>query len=150
MADQNNSDVLNRVLVCVYRGLLQYAVDCWPWTSSSEFQQNGSAEQKALEEMAARQRALIARLVDMHSRRGQIVDFGSYPDNSELHYVALDYLLKKLITDEQRLVAELETARAVLEHDREASGLISEMLAAEKEHILRLEQMAKAAAPASL
>jgi len=150
MADQNDSDVLNRVLVRVYRGLLQYAVDCWPWTAASEFQQNGSTEQKALEQMAARQRSFIARLVDLLSRRGQIVDFGSYPDNSELHYVALDYLLRKLVADEERLVVELESARTALENDREAAGLVSDMLTAEKEHIARLEQMARAAAPASL
>jgi hypothetical protein len=142
MADQNNIDLLNRLVARVYRCLLQYTVECWPWTTSSESSDEKSPEQKTIEEMAARQQEFVARLADLLSRRGVVPDFGNYPDNSELHYVALDYLIGKLIADEERLVAELESSREAFRNDPPAATLIVELLAAEKENLARLRDLA--------
>jgi Arc/MetJ-type ribon-helix-helix transcriptional regulator len=97
--------------------------------------------------MAARQRQFIARLVDLLSKRRAAVDFGVYPDYSEFHYVSLDYLIGKLVVDEERLVAELEAAQKGLEDDPEAARVVAEILAAEKEHLAQLRDLA-AKAPA--
>ena len=148
MANQNHSDVLNHVLARVYRCLLQYAQECWPWTTATETPGVEPPEQKAVEQMSARQRDFVARLVDLLLRRGAAVDFGSFPDFSEMHYVSLDYLLGKLIADEQKLISELEAAHTTLESDATARGLVSELLASEKENLVRLRGMAaKAGAP---
>src|SRR5580704_8310412 len=147
MADQNHSDLLNRLLVRIYRGVLQYAVECWPWSAAADANGVESPEQRAIEKMAARQQQLIARLVELLSKRRAAVDFGVYPDNSELHYVSLDYLIGKLIADEERLVAELEAAQKGLQSDPEAVRLVADLLAAENEHLAQLRDLA-AKAPA--
>jgi hypothetical protein len=149
MADQNHNAVLNRLVVSVYRCLLQYAQECWPWTTATETPGVEPPEQKAVEQMAARQRDFVARLVDVLTERGAVVDLGSFPDFSEMHYVSLDYLLGKLIADEQRLISELEAAQRALQGDV-ALGLVGELLAAERDHLVRLRDMAaKAGAPAA-
>ncbi len=141
MADQNSQDtseILNRLLVRIYRGLLQYSVECWPWTDAGE-----SAEKRAVERMAAAQQAEIARIVDLLNERGVAIDFGNFPDNSELHYVSLDYLVAKLVEDEAAIVAEVEASRSQLAHDPDGSRLAAELLAAEKEYLSQLRDLAK-------
>jgi Arc/MetJ-type ribon-helix-helix transcriptional regulator len=142
MADQNHSDLLNRLLVRIYRGVLQYAVECWPWSAAADANGIEPPEQRAIEKMAARQQQLIARLVELLSKRRAAVDFGAYPDYSELHYVSLDYLIGKIIADEERLVAELEAAQTGLQNDPAAAHVVAEILAAEKEHLAQLRGLA--------
>jgi hypothetical protein len=146
MADQTNNDVLNRLVARLYRSLLQYTVECWPWTTSTESADGKSPEEKTVEQMAARQLVCVGRLVDRLQERGEVVDFGNYPDYSELHYVALDYLLGKLIADEEKLVTELEAARVAIHDDPLAAGLLNDLLAAEKENVSRLRELAAKAA----
>src|SRR5262245_26083689 len=105
MADQPANETLNHLASRAYRGLLQYAVECWPWTDAST-----AAEQQAIEQLAARQQSFVGRLVNLLSERGEAIDLGNFPDYSELHYVSVDFLVQKLIADEQGLVAELESA----------------------------------------
>jgi hypothetical protein len=143
MSEQNHSDVLNGLLVRLYRSLLQYGVECCSaWTSDAE-----AHEQQALQEMAARQRESVGRLVDLLTARGQAIDFGNYADYSELHYVSLKFLLGKLIADQQQVIAALEASLGALGHDREAVELVTELLAAEKGNLARLRDMASAKSP---
>jgi hypothetical protein len=150
MAEQNQNEILNRVVARLYRCLLQYAMECWAWTSDAETPGVEPPEQKAVEQMAARQREFVARLADLITQRGAAVDFGNYPDFSEMHYVSLDYLLGKLIADEQKLISELEAAHPALS-DATARGLLSEVLASEKDNLVRLRGMAaNAGAPVAV
>jgi hypothetical protein len=146
MTDLNSSDVLNRVLARLYRSLMQYAVDCWPWSRATDTAAAETPEQKTIEQMTLRQQEFVARLADLVMRRGGVVDFGSFPDNSELHYVSLDYLLGKLIEDEQNLIAELQTALSALGHDAEATALVSELLAVETQNVSRLRELSRSVA----
>jgi len=141
---QDASELLNRLVVRIYRGLLQYSVDCWPWTDSEE-----SAEKRAVERMAQAQRREVGRLVDTLTGRGLVVDFGNYPDDSDLHYVSLDYLLGKLIADEEAIVAELLAAQSEASRDTDASRLVADLLKLEKEHASQLRELAKHATPAT-
>ncbi|MBI3861820.1 MAG: hypothetical protein HY290_07980 [Planctomycetia bacterium] len=136
MADQPANELLNRLAGRAYRSLLQYAVECWPWTDAST-----AAEQQAIEQLAARQQSFVGRLVDLLAERGQTIDLGNFPDNSELHYVSVDYLVQKLIADEQNLVADLESAQGTLHGDPPAARLVSDLLAAEQANIARLKEL---------
>jgi hypothetical protein len=149
MADPDPSDVLNRVLTRLYRSLMQYAVDCWPWTRATDTAVPEAPEQKVIEQMTSRQQDFVARLVDLIIERGGVPDFGSFPDNSELHYVSLEYLLGKLIADEQDLVVELQAAIPRLQPDAEARGLVAEILAAETENVARLRELSKTTSTAT-
>lgn len=144
MADANNTDLLNQLLARVYRSLLQYSGECWAWTSATETPGVETVEQKAVEQMAGRQRALVARLVALIADRGGNVDLGNYPDNSGMHYVSLEYLLGKLIADEQEVVAELDAASGRLKNDLAAASLVSELQSAERDNLARLRELATA------
>ena len=146
MADENHSDLLNRLLVHLYRGLLMYAVECWPWSSAAEDEGVEPPEQRAIETMAARRQQGLARLVDVLSRRRAAVDFGVYPDNSHLHYVSVDFLIGKLITDQERLIAELEAAKKGLTGDPEAARTVGDLLDTELENAAQLRAL-KAKSP---
>ena len=143
MADQDSVDLLNGLLARLGRGLVQYAVDCWPWTNGAD-----DAELHALEQIAKRQHHFVARIVDLISQRGGVPDFGVFADLSDLNYVSLDYLLGKVIADEQGLAAQVETAQAALRGDAEAAAMVGELLSAEREHLARLRDMAKTTTPA--
>src|SRR5262249_7090243 len=147
MADENHSDSLNRLLVDLYRGLLMYAVECWPWSSAADAGGAEPPEQRAIESMAARRQQGVSRLVELLSRRRATVDFGVYPDNSHLHYVSIDFLVGKLIADQERLVAELEAARKGLTGDTEAVRVVGELLDTEIENAAKLRAL-KATSPA--
>ncbi|HEY3963049.1 MAG TPA: hypothetical protein VGM05_00715 [Planctomycetaceae bacterium] len=149
MPEKTENEILNHLVARAYRSLLQYAVECWPWTTLTESIGSAAPEQQAVEQIAARQQAFVGRLVELLIDRGETVDFGNFPDNSELHYVSLDFLLGKLIADEQNLVAELEAAQGALHNDPSAAGLVSELLAAEQANIARLRELA-AKAPAAV
>src|SRR5262245_44022345 len=96
MPDPQHNERLNALLIRVHRSLLQYAVECWPWTDV-----DAAAEQATIEGLAREQESYVARMTELLVEREWSVDFGSFPDWSELHYVALDYLLGKLIVDEE-------------------------------------------------
>lgn len=146
MPDAASNSLLNDLLVRLYRSLLQYTIECWPWTDAGQ-----SAEQHAIEELAAKQREQVSRLVDVLDHRGQPIDYGNYPDWSFLHYVSLDYLLGKLIEDQTGLLAEVKRIRAALTADAEAVELASEVVVSEERHLARLKELAverKQAVPA--
>jgi hypothetical protein len=139
MLDASTSDILNNILAAVYRSLLQYTIESWPWTDPEDL-----VEQTAIREMASRQQTLVKRLAELIDARGQVVDFGSYPDWSELHYVSLDYLLGKIIADKQRAIATIVSALERLRVDPEAASLAEETLRVEREQLARIEAMAAA------
>jgi hypothetical protein len=143
MAEQTANEILNHLVGCVYRSLVQYSLECWPWTTLTETAGAVAPEQQAVEQIATRQQECVGRVVDLLTSRGENVDLGNFPDNSELHYVSLDFLVGKLIADEQRLVHELETAQGGLHHDAEAATLVSQLLAAEQANIARLRELTK-------
>lgn len=95
---------MNRLLIDMGRSLLQYVGECWPWTGEEK-----AAERRAVAGLVRRQQRQIGRLVDFLSRRDWPIDFGSYPtEYTDLHYVALDYLLGQLIYNETELAREAE------------------------------------------
>jgi hypothetical protein len=149
MTDSNSSDVLNSVLARLYRSLMQYAVDCWPWSTATDTEAAELPEQKVIEQMTLRQQEFVARLADLVMHCGGAVDLGTFPDNSELHYVSIDYLLGKLIADEQELVIEIQTAGAGLGHDPEAAALVAELLSVETQNVARLSELSRSVSTAA-
>ncbi len=137
MPDAQTNAALNDLLILSYRSLLQYTIECWPWTDPDD-----SAEQQAIAEMAREQQAVVARIADLLDRRQQSIDFGTYPDWSEMHFVSLDYLLIKLIADEENLIAAIEQAQPTLKADPTASALAFDLVHVERQHLTRLRELA--------
>lgn len=139
MPDAQINAALNDILILSYRSLLQYTIECWPWTDPDD-----STEQQAIAEMAREQQAVLARIAELLDRRQQPIDFGTYPDWSEMHFVSLDYLLIKLIADEENLIAAIEHAQPTLKADPTASALAFDLLHIERQHLARLRELAVA------
>jgi len=137
MPDAQQNELLNDLLVDAYGSLLQYAIECWPWTDPED-----EAEQQTIAEMAAAQKAVVARISALLESRGYAIELGQYPDWSSLHFVSLDYLLGKLIADEEQLIAAIEQAQPTLKSDPEASAQAFDLLHMEKKHLARLREMA--------
>lgn len=130
---------LNRLVVDLGRSLLQYVGESWPWVPG-----DAARAEEALQRLVQRQRESVARLTELLIRRNGSIDFGTFPtEYTDLHYVALDYLLEQLIESEQGLVAEVEHARAGCD-DAEASPLLDEILADERGILEELRQLASA------
>lgn len=141
MPDQSSNSALNDLLILVYRSLLQYTMECWPWSDVGE-----AGEQQAIDALADEQKALVEKLAELLDERGVVVDPGTYPDWSELHYVSLDSLLARLIQDEEAMLAAIERLRPALQIDAEGTALADEIVAAERRHLSKICEIAGARA----
>jgi len=128
---------LNQLLIHLYRSLLQYTAECWPWLDAGE---NGECQ--TLRQMAAAQQAQVGRMVELLMDRGVMVEFDNYPtEYTDLHYVALDYLLGQLIIEEENLLAEIRSVQGDLATDREATGLLRDIAGLAQEHLQTLRTL---------
>lgn len=130
-------ETLNSVLIRVYRSLLQYAGECWPWTAAKE-----ARVQQAVRAMAEEERTLAGRIFASLDARGWSLDLGNYPDNSALHYVSLDFMLQRLVTDHTELTAMLDAAASRLEFDSETRRLLSEAATTVRRNLATLRNLA--------
>lgn len=142
---QSNA-LLNDLLVQAYRSLLQYTIECWPWTDP-----DAVGEQEGVRQMAEAQQAAVQEIANLLDHRHVPIDFGTYPDWSGLHFVSLDFLLSKLIADETNLVGRIEQAQAALSSDAEAQAVVRNLLQTELSTLGKLRELSaarKAAVPA--
>src|SRR5262245_1772053 len=139
MSENKSNALLNDLLVRLFRSLLQYTIDCWPWTDETQ-----SDEKRAIEELTAKQHEQVSRIAELLDRRGQTIDYGTYPDWTELNFVSLDYLLGKLVDDQTKLVAEVKRIRTALAGDPEAAEIAAQVLLSEERHLAKLKELAAA------
>jgi hypothetical protein len=140
----DTNETLNQVLIELGRSLLMYVQEAWPWTSK-----DGVAEQKEIAQLAQRRREHVADLVELLISREAAIEFGVYPvEFTDLHYIALDYLLTLLVESEQQVADCIAKAiRNSAAADPEASHVLEEILTGEKDTIARLQDLAKARSP---
>lgn len=132
---------VNDLLIHMGRSLLQYVGESWPWTGADE-----ADEREVVERLVQEQRQSISRLVDMLSRRGHVVDYGSYPtEYTSLNFVALDYLLDRLYAEQQVLAEETDRMAdmALAQVDPEATKLLAGVRDEAARHLKELEQLVK-------
>ena len=138
MPENPTNDRLNQSLIDLARSLLQYVGDCGLWTSAEAV-----AELETIDELVARQMVQIGRLADLLAARQTTVDFGQFPpEYGELHYVALDFILDRLISNQQALVSSLEETAKACSDDPEVAALLQAILAEERENVNKLRQLA--------
>jgi hypothetical protein len=130
---------LNRVLVRLYRSKLQYVGECWPWTSAAEAQ-----EEREIGQLVQTQQQHVASLVELLTARSHAIEFGQYPDLSELHYVNLDYVLETLAADAEATIRDVEQTKVACEEDASAASLLSAILDAERAGLEKIKALAAA------
>ena len=128
--------ILNDVLIALHRSLLQYIRDAWPWTDAAS-----EPLKDPLEKEAASQAETVEGLTDLLRERGYSVAFGTYPDFSNLNYVSIDFLLKRVVKNQERVVAACEMAANLLADHPEDADLVREIAAAESERLGHLRSL---------
>jgi bacterioferritin (cytochrome b1) len=131
MSQQAIIGTLNRLMANQCYSLVNYLSDATPWTHPGN------------EELTEATRSIVAdhehysqRLAHAIEDRGGSPNAGSYPMTfSSLNDLALDYLLAKLIQNQQHAIETNERCVAELEEDSQAQSLASEVLGSERAHL---------------
>ena len=145
MAETAINSNLNTLLINLTRSLLQYVGEASPWS-----QDGAETEQRTIDDLVARQRAQVAALTEFLSARNWPIDFGSYPtEYTDLHYVALDYLLSQVIDNEESLVGDLEGLLETCADDAEVVSLLEPILAEQRAIVSKLKELAASCAKGS-
>jgi hypothetical protein len=140
----SSNAVLNTALIEVYRSLLQYAGESWPWAAA------GSDEtETAVRQMAAEERGIVSRIFHHLDSSGLPVDLGTYPDNSALHYASLPFFLQRMVSEHADLDQSLRYYRQAVSQDQEASRLLDEAIGMVERHLARIRQLAAPAGAAA-
>ena len=129
--------ILNDVLIALHRSLLAYMVDAWPWTDD-----HSAVAKDLIENEAASQAETVSGLTELLKERGFAVAFGTYPDFSNLNYVSLDYLLKRVVKNQEGVVAACRSAAISLAGHPEDAELVREIEASEKDRLEHLKLVA--------
>lgn len=126
MAAITHDAKLNALLIDLGRSLLQYAAESSLWTREP------LAEEQLLR-LATIQRRHVSRLTELLASRGWPVEFGVYPtEYTDYHFVALEYLLPRMISAQAEMVAELDEAVHTCVDDPAAVDLLRDLLRGER------------------
>ena len=127
----NVIDVLNRLLANQCYSLVNYLSQAPPWTRPC----NEELVQVILGITQDREH-YAQRLAEATYERDGVVDSGLFPMTfMSLNDLALDYLLAKLIENQQRDIQAAEQCAAELVEDPLAWSLASEVLGSERAHL---------------
>ena len=142
MTQPGPHEVLNRLLTILYRSLPMYLTYALPWTHRGDEQ-----AVKVLEHIVEDQRQLSTRLAQYIMDHYGATELGDYPlDFPDLHDLAFDYLIGKLLACQKADVAAIEDCVAQLQKDRQAAALAEEALGSARGHLETLEELAAQAA----
>ncbi|QDT55436.1 hypothetical protein Pan44_34790 [Caulifigura coniformis] len=131
--------ILNDVLIALHRSLLQYMVDAWPWSGDE-----AASTREALASEAESQAETVEGLTELLRERGFPVAFGTYPDFSNLNYVSLDFLLKRVVKNQELVVAACEAAAGSLADHPEDAELVREIAESEQDRLRHLKSLGTA------
>lgn len=146
MIDSHSQSLLQDILRRESRSVLMYVEEAYPWTTA--------AEQKALTELrqliATERQALAGLGRFLLRQRIPLPYLPSYPaDFTTINFLALDYILPRLIDYEHRSIAELERDLPALKEPA-AHAEIEKLLALKRSSLARLETLVPAQEPASV
>lgn len=139
------NETLNDLLINLGKSLLQYVGEAWPWV-----EEGAEAEHATITALVARQQVYVGALSHILSERGHVIDFGTYPtEYTDLHYVALDYLLSQLVENEAALVDDIRVALERCAGDVQAAALLQEVLRDQQEIAAAVRELARSRADAA-
>lgn len=137
MALTTDLEILNRVLRELTSCFLQYAGDCWPWSSSGA---DGIKLQAVVGQCVERQRQSIERIAEYLAARQSRVEYGHFSaDFTDLHYASLQFLLKQLVASEAKLVESLDHSITLLPSGDEVREILEAASRNEHETLAALQ-----------
>lgn len=146
MIDAHTQRVLQEILQRESRSVLTYVGEAYPWTRW--------AEEKALtdlQQIIAAEREAVASLGRFLVRQRIALPYlRPYPAHfTTINFLALDFLLPRLIEYERRSIADLERDQATLK-DPTGQTEVNKLLALKRQHLPRLEELASSQPQASV
>ncbi|MBC7818863.1 MAG: hypothetical protein IAG10_18385 [Planctomycetaceae bacterium] len=112
MALSTDLEILNRVLRELSSCFLQYAGECWPWISAGA---EGAKLRGAVMQCVERQQQSIRLLAEHLAAHQDRVEFGKFSaEFTDLHYVSLTFLLKRLVESQKKLVESIDRTATLL------------------------------------
>lgn len=137
-------DVLNRLVRLHHRSLASYLGYAPPnWRSTD----NGA--QSTLSLMSDQQQEIVDRAGDLVVEQGGVVDYGAYPMTyTGYHDLSFEYLLGKLLTEQDRAVSEIEECVVRSSETPRVHELAQEALGMAKGHRASLEELKSTSADA--
>lgn len=137
MAISTDLEILNRVLRDLSSCLLQYVSDIWPWTSAGP---EGEKLRARVMECVERQRQSIATIADYLADKQDRVEFGKFSaDFTDLHYVALAFLLQRLVESQKKLVESIDRSVSLLPVGGEARTILEAVAQNERTNLAALQ-----------
>jgi len=137
MTEVDTIDVLNRLAVLHHRSLAMYMSYAQPaWKRGDE------KAKQTLALIAADEQATVDRLSQMISDANRNVRNGAFPmEYTGYHDLSFDFLLGKLIENQQDKILQIEEAVALLALSPMAKMAAEEALGAAKGHLQSLQEL---------
>ncbi len=130
-------DALSALLAALGPNLLQYLDAARPWTPEP-------ADRTTLDRLAAEQRRNFAEVVDLLARRHVRPESGTFPSEfAALHYLALDFLIGRVVAGQIAVVAAADVAVAACVRDAAVRPLRA-IREREAERLVELKRLAEA------
>ena len=137
MCQTESSQRLMQLLVHQYRSLPMFLTEAVPWTHRGDTRATG-----VLMDIVKGQRELSNRIAAELEQRGWPLDMGEYPmEFLDLHFLSLDFLLQRLIENQQQEVDAIARLAAELDGDPVANDLTQEALGAAKGYLESLTEL---------
>jgi hypothetical protein len=144
MIDNASTLILQNVLRGERRSLLQYAGEAAPWTNVADQQLVGQ-----LQKMIEEEQKVIVSLSDYLRRGGQNMPYVEpFPMGfTAYNFVSFEFLLKKIIEDQRKGVANLEKSVSAIP-DLDGKLFVENLLVINQRHLKALEGLVAAPKPA--
>jgi hypothetical protein len=141
--DTTTQALLQEIVRRESRSVLMYVGDAFPWTTS-----RGEETLERLRRLVTAERGAIAALGQYLVRRHLPPPYtASYPSNfTTINFLALDYLLPRLVEHERRSLADLERDLPRIA-DAEARAEVDKLAAVKRRHLAELQELAAAQQP---
>jgi hypothetical protein len=139
---------LGRIFRRETSSLFQYLQQAWPWVDPADPVDRKGAD--LVGSIVEQENQWIAELAALIEQRGGVPLPGSFPsDYTDAHYLALEFLLRRLV---QYLETNLQALRRDLEEladDPPARNLVASMVEHKEQQLQRLRDLLAVVAPAA-
>ncbi len=122
MALSTDLEILNRVLRELSSCFLQYAGECWPWTSAGA---EGAKLRDSVMRCVERQQQSIGLIAEHLAAHQDRVEYGKFSaEFTDLHYVSMTFLLKRLVESQTKLVELIDRTVTLLPSGDKCSDIL--------------------------
>ena len=138
----NQLAILQRAFHRECCSLAQYLDECWPWSN-----RGGRAAQELARSIITDERRWAEHLAELIELRGGVPVPGAYPlqfTNWNLHFLALDYLLRRLADYIEKDLPALERDLAAAADDPPIRRLVEQMLERKRGQVESLRKLVSA------